>query len=112
MRTSVQPRRYPPALQYSGPGGGGRLGSGLNRRRKRSRALPLFFFLLPPVGFFGESQLLFHLELEIVGGLAELVHELADLASDLGQAPRSENHQGQHHQNERVGHSQACNFNV
>ena len=51
-------------------------------------------------------QLLFHLEFEVVGGLAELVHELADLAADLRQTARPEDHQRQHHDDERVGHAQ------
>ena len=76
--------------------GGGESGQG---------ALPLLF-LLAAVGFFGVAQLLFHLEFEVVGGFAELVHELADLAADLGQAPRPEDDQRQHHQDERVGHRQ------
>ena len=72
--------------------------------------LTLLFFLLAPVGLLGVAQLLFHLKFEVVRGLAELVHQLADLASDLGQAPRSKNDQRHHHQDERIGHAKIGNL--
>ena len=73
---------------------------------RRSRQLPLLFFLLPPVGLLGVAQLLFHLEFEVVRGLAELVHQLAHLAPNLRQPPRSEDHQRHHHQDQRIRHAQ------
>jgi hypothetical protein len=68
--------------------------------------LPLFFLFLAAVGLLGLAQLLFHLKFEVVRGLAELVHELADLAADLGQAAWTKNDESQHHKDERVGHPQ------
>jgi hypothetical protein len=67
------------------------------------RALALFF-LFAPFGLLGVAQLLFHLELEVIGGFAELVHELADLASDLGETAGSEDDQRHDHQNDGVHH--------
>ena len=78
------------------------------RRRERRGQRWRFFFFLAAVGIFGEAQLLFHLELEVVGGFAELVHQLADLTADLGQAPRPKDDERHHHQDERVGHAKAA----
>src|ERR1051326_4995276 len=48
------------------------------------------------------SDLLLDLRLEIVGGAAELVHELADLARDLRQLLGPEDNQGQKKQEDRL----------
>ncbi len=72
----------------------------------------LRLFLFAPVSLFTEPQLLFHLELEVIGGFAKLVHQLADLAADLGQTARPEDYERQHHQNQRIRHSQAVELNL
>jgi hypothetical protein len=72
----------------------------VERRRERADAL------FAPVGLLSVAQLLFHLEFEVVGGLAELVHELADLLADLRQATRPEDHKREHHEDQRVGHAE------
>src|ERR1700722_6969396 len=54
--------------------------------------LALLLRLFATVGLLGGAQLLFHLELEVVGGLAKFVHQLAELAADHGQSPRPEDH--------------------
>ncbi len=46
--------------------------------------------LLLLLGLLGDAQLLFHLEAELVGGAAELAHQLADLAREFGQLLRTE----------------------
>ncbi len=55
----------------------------LGRSAQCQRTLPLLF-LLAAVRIFGVAQLSFHLELEVVRRLAELVHQLADLAPNSG----------------------------
>ena len=51
--------------------------------------------LLLLLGLFGHAQLVFHLHAELVGGAAELAHELAQLAGELGQLLRAEEEQGE-----------------
>src|SRR5579859_4709265 len=53
------------------------------------------------------SDLLLDLRLEIVGGAAELVHELADLAGDLRQLLGPEDNQGQKEQEDRLRETHA-----
>ena len=50
-------------------------------------------FLL--LGLFGDAELFFHLHAELVGGAAELGHELAELTGELGQLLRTEEKQGE-----------------
>src|SRR5215471_9266670 len=52
-------------------------------------------------------DLLFDLGLKFVGGAAEFVHPLADLASDLRQLLRSKDNQGQKKQENRLGKTHA-----
>jgi len=65
--------------------------------------------LSSPLGILGAPQLLFHLELEVVGGLANLIHQLADLAADLPVAARpktpAHHHQDQANPTSQVGTS-------
>ena len=52
----------------------------------------IFFLLLRLVG---DAELFFHLHAELVGGAAELGHELAELAGEFGQLLRPEEKQGE-----------------
>ncbi len=83
---------YGDSIAFTSAGGSADTDDCVVRLRSQG-SLPLFLFLLAAIGLFGVPQLLFHLELEVVGGLAELVHELADLAADLRQAARPEDHE-------------------
>ena len=51
--------------------------------------------LLLAVGLLGDAELFFHLGSELVGGAAEVAHELAELAGEDGQLLRAEEEQGE-----------------
>ena len=51
--------------------------------------------LLLLLGLLGDAELFFHLSAELVGGAAELGHELAELAGEHGQLLRTEEEQGE-----------------
>ena len=66
--------------------------------------------LLLLLGLLGDAELVFHLHAELVGGAAELAHELAELAGELGQLLRAEEKQGEDEDEGAIlkaGHSDA-----
>ncbi len=76
-------------------GGVGDLGCGFGEGgRKRGGGFHGSDLLLL-LGLVGYAELIFHLHAELVGGAAELGHELAELTGELGQLLRTEEDKGE-----------------
>ena len=87
-----------------GFGGLGGLGGGYRWRRRSGN---LSRGLRVAIRDLGVSQLLLDLQLELIAGAAELKHQLANLAADLRQLLRAENHQRQRENEDCVGQTHA-----